>query len=57
MNTPAGKTEQAMIPLPYNSFESYDDKTLQMDVMPGEYDVWYGSSSDAKDLKLVKTNN
>jgi beta-glucosidase len=50
----AGKTGTAIINLPYNSFEFYDDKTLQMDVMPGEYDVWYGNSSDSKDLKLVK---
>jgi beta-glucosidase len=52
----AGKTGTAIINLPYNSFEFYDDKTLQMDVVPGEYDVWYGSSSDSKDLKLVKLN-
>jgi beta-glucosidase len=51
---PAGKTAEAAINLPYNSFEFYDDKNLQMDVMPGEYDVWYGSSSDSKDLKLLK---
>jgi len=54
MNIPAGKTEQARITLPYNSFEFYDDKTRQMHVAPGEYNVWYGSSSDSKDLKLVK---
>ena len=54
MNLPAGKTGEAVINLPYNSFEFYDDKTFQMDVVPGEYDVWYGSSSDSKDLKLVK---
>ena len=54
MNIPAGKTSTAIITLPYSSFEFYDDKTLQMDVEPGEYDVWYGSSSDSKDLKLVK---
>lgn len=54
INIPAGKTAQAMITLPYNSFEFYDNKTLQMDVVPGEYDVWYGSSSDSKDLKLIK---
>jgi beta-glucosidase len=54
MTIPAGKTEQARITLPYNSFEFYDDKTRQMHVAPGEYNVWYGSSSDSKDLKLVK---
>ena len=54
MTIPAGKTEQARITLPYNSFEFYDDKTRQMHVTPGEYNVWYGSSSNSKDLKLVK---
>lgn len=50
----AGKTAEAAINLPYNSFEFYDNKSLQMDVIPGEYDVWYGSSSDSKDLKLLR---
>jgi beta-glucosidase len=50
----AGKTGDAVIDLPYNSLEFYDHKTLQMDVIPGEYYVWYGSSSDSKDLKLLK---
>jgi beta-glucosidase len=54
IDLPAGKTAEAAINLPYNSFEFYDDKSLQMDVIPGEYDVWYGSSSDSKDLKLLK---
>ena len=51
---PAGKTGEAIIDLPYDSFEFYDGNTYQMDVVPGEYDVWYGSSSDVKDLKQVK---
>ena len=51
---PAGKTGEAIIDLPYDSFEFYDANTYQMDVVPGEYDVWYGSSSDVKDLKQVK---
>jgi len=51
---PAGKTREAMIELPYDSFEFYDGNTYQMDIVPGEYDVWYGTSSDAKDLKQVK---
>ena len=51
---PAGKTGEAIIDLPYDSFEFYDGNTYQMDVVPGEYNVWYGSSSDVKDLKQVK---
>lgn len=49
-----GKTGEATIDLPYNSFEFYDENTFQMDVVPGKYDVWYGSSSDAKDLKKIE---
>ena len=47
----AGKTVQAVINLPYNSFEFFDRSTGKMDVAAGEYEVLYGSSSDAKDLK------
>ena len=50
----AGKTINAVITLPYNAFEFYDDKSLQMDVMPGEYEIWYGGSSNANDLKVDK---
>ena len=54
IDIPAGKTVEAIIDLPYNSFEFYDGNTYQMNVVPGEYAVWYGSSSDEKDLKQVK---
>jgi beta-glucosidase len=54
IDIPAGKTREAIIDLPYDSFEFYDGNTYQMDVVPGVYDVWYGSSSDVKDLKQVK---
>jgi beta-glucosidase len=50
----AGKTAQAVINLPYNSFEFFDRSTGKMDVAAGEYEVLYGSSSDAKDLKTTK---
>ena len=50
----AGKTAQAVINLPYNSFEFFDRTTGKMDVAAGEYEVLYGSSSDAKDLKTTK---
>jgi beta-glucosidase len=49
-----GKTAQAVIDLPYNSFESFDRSTGKMDVAAGEYEVLYGSSSDTKDLKTTK---
>ena len=50
----AGKTAQAVINLPYNSFEFFNRTTGKMDVTAGEYEVLYGSSSDAKDLKTTK---
>jgi beta-glucosidase len=50
----AGKTIQATISLPYNSFEFYDRTIGKMLVSAGDYEIYYGSSSDAKDLKMVK---
>jgi beta-glucosidase len=49
----AGKTGQAVISLPYTSFEFYNSTTARMTVTTGEYEVWYGNSSDAKDLKMT----
>ncbi len=50
----AGKTGTATIILPYSAFEFYNNKELQMMVTAGEYEVWYGNSSDKKDLKMIK---
>ena len=50
----AGKTAQAVINLPYNSFEFFNRTTGKMDVTSGEYEILYGSSSDVKDLKTTK---
>lgn len=49
----AGKTQNAAIELPSSAFEFYDWNTREMKVTPGEYEVYYGSSSDDKDLKKV----
>jgi beta-glucosidase len=49
-----GKTGQAFINLPYTSFEFFDRASGEMVVTAGEYEVLYGNSSDAKDLKTVK---
>lgn len=54
LDVAAGKTAQAVINLPYNSFEFFNRTTGKMDVAAGEYEVLYGSSSDAKDLKTTK---
>jgi beta-glucosidase len=50
----AGKTAQAVISLPYYSFEFYDCTSGKMTVAAGEYEVFYGNSSDKKDLKSEK---
>ena len=50
----AGKLNQAIIDLPYKSFEFFDRASGNMAVTSGEYEVLYGSSSDAKDLKIIK---
>ncbi|HSD06334.1 glycoside hydrolase family 3 C-terminal domain-containing protein, partial [Flavobacterium sp.] len=54
INLKAGEKQNATIDLPASSFEFYDAKTMTMKVTPGEYEVYYGNSSDAKDLKMLK---
>lgn len=49
----AGKTVTAVIRLPYSAFEFYYDQQLQLMVTPGDYDVWYGTSSAERDLKRI----
>lgn len=56
INVAAGKTTNAIVDLPYSSFEFYDDAALQLKVTPGEYEIFYGSSSDVKDLKTIRVN-
>jgi beta-glucosidase len=50
----SGKTAQAVINLPYNSFEFFDRENGRMAVTAGEYEILYGSSSDTNDLKTTK---
>jgi len=54
VNVAAGKTGQADITLPPTSFEFFDRASGKMVVAAGEYEVMYGNSSDAKDLKTIK---
>lgn len=53
VNVDAGDRGQAVITLPYSSFEFYDRARRIMTVTPGEYEVFYGTSSDDKDLKKI----
>jgi beta-glucosidase len=50
----AGKAGTAIISLPYTAFEFYDKGSNKMNVVPGEYEILYGNSSAAKDLKTTK---
>ncbi|MGD9928397.1 MAG: xylan 1,4-beta-xylosidase [Mangrovibacterium sp.] len=50
----AGKSQTATIELTPSAFEFYDWSQRKMGVTPGEYEVLYGNSSDAKDLKSQK---
>jgi beta-glucosidase len=50
----AGKTQQVTIELPPCSFEFYDRNERKMAVMSGEYEIYYGNSSDPGDLKMTK---
>lgn len=48
---PAGKTQQVVIELTPSSFEFYDAGLRKMAIAPGEYEFYYGTSSDAKDVR------
>lgn len=50
----AGKTSQAVINLPSTSFEFFERVSGKMVAAPGDYEVYYGNSSDGKDLKMTK---
>ncbi len=50
----AGKSQQVTIDLPPTSFEFYEREQRTLIITPGEYEVYYGTSSDAKDLKVTK---
>jgi beta-glucosidase len=52
----AGKTVQASITLRPSAFEFFDRTSDKMSVAAGDYEVWYGSSSDAKYLKMTKVS-
>jgi beta-glucosidase len=54
VEVPAGKTTQVSIDLTPTAFEFFDWTQRKMLVTPGEYEVYYGTSSDVKDLKMEK---
>ncbi|MFC5683880.1 xylan 1,4-beta-xylosidase [Flavobacterium sp. MAHUQ-51] len=48
----AGEKQNVTIQLPVSSFEFYDAATIGMKVTPGEYELYYGNSSDINSLKI-----
>jgi beta-glucosidase len=50
----AGQSTSATINLAPSAFEFFDWAQRKMTVTPGEYELLYGNSSDAKDLKSMK---
>ena len=48
-----GESTRVSIPIDDETFETFDPLTNTMRVLPGQYEVFYGTSSDAKDLKCL----
>ncbi|MES2777366.1 MAG: xylan 1,4-beta-xylosidase [Bacteroidota bacterium] len=53
VNVLAGKTVPVTLEIPNKSFEFFNPATEKMEVIPGNYEILYGSSSDIKDLKKL----
>ena len=49
-----GQTKTVSIELPPSGFEFFDAESGKMKISSGEYEVYYGTSSDNKDLKSVR---
>ncbi len=49
----AGESTRVSIPITSKTFETFDPSTNMMRVMPGRYEVYYGTSSDTNDLKCL----
>ena len=49
-----GQTKTVSIKLPPSGFEFFDAESGKIQISTGEYEVYYGTSSDNKNLKSVK---
>jgi len=49
-----GETQLVKLALPSATFETYDAENGRMAVQPGKYELFYGSSSDNKDLQSIE---
>ncbi len=54
VNVAGGKTKNVSLTLPSSAFEFFDSASYSMAVIPGEYEILYGTSSDTQDLKTAK---
>jgi beta-glucosidase len=52
----AGKSETMTLELQPKDFETFDEHSNTMRVVGGEYEVYYGTSSDRRDLKSFLLN-
>lgn len=56
VNLEAGESKEVEIPLPLDLFETWDEASQSMNVLPGKYEVFVGGSSDEKDLSKITLN-
>ncbi len=49
----AGATQNAVIALTPESFECFDEQSNTMRPIPGKYEIYYGNSSDDRNLKCI----
>jgi len=50
----AGETAEVTLDLPRSAFEFFDRSSGKMAVVPGEYEILYGNSSDLTALEIMK---
>ena len=49
----AGQAENIQIELPASTFECFNPATNRMEILPGNYELLYGGTSDGKSLQKV----
>lgn len=54
VNLKAGEMQKVCIDMPADNFEVWDESSQRMAVIPGEYELLIGSSSDPDDLQKIK---
>lgn len=51
-----GETKRVEIDMPRDNFEVWDEKSMEMAVIPGEYEIYVGPSSEDSLLKKISVN-